>query len=40
MLVEQIEGDVGSDLHYLHINGTVIGDMVGLFIAVIKYLIL
>lgn len=36
-LVEQIEGKVGSDLQYIRLNGAVVGGLVGILIATVKY---
>lgn len=36
-LVEKIELEVGKDLQYIRINGTIIGGLVGLTIAVARY---
>lgn len=38
-LVEQIEGKVGSDLQYIRLNGAVVGGLVGILIATVKYAI-
>lgn len=38
-LVEQIEGKVGSDLQYIRLNGAVVGGLVGIMIATVKYFI-
>ncbi|WP_432671243.1 DUF445 domain-containing protein [Flavobacterium sp. SM2513] len=38
-LVEQIEGKVGNDLQYIRLNGAVVGGLVGIMIAAVKYLI-
>lgn len=38
-LVEQIEGKVGSDLQYIRLNGAVVGGLVGILIATVKFAI-
>ena len=38
-LVEQIEGKVGNDLQYIRLNGAVVGGLVGIAIATVKYFI-
>lgn len=38
-LVEQIEGKVGSDLQYIRLNGAVVGGLVGIAIASVKFFI-
>lgn len=38
-LVEQIEGKVGNDLQYIRLNGAVVGGLVGIFLATIKYFV-
>ena len=38
-LVEQIEGKVGSDLQYIRLNGAAVGGLVGILIALVKYMI-
>lgn len=38
-LVEQIEGKVGNDLQYIRLNGAVVGGLVGVLIATVKYFI-
>lgn len=38
-LVEQIEGKVGSDLQYIRLNGAVVGGLVGILIATVKYFV-
>ena len=37
-LVEELERHVGADLQYIRINGTVVGGLVGLAIAVVTRL--
>ena len=38
-LVEQIEGKVGNDLQYIRLNGAVVGGLVGIVLASIKYFV-
>lgn len=38
-LVQQIEGKVGNDLQYIRLNGAVVGGLVGIFIATVKFII-
>lgn len=37
-LVEQIEGKVGNDLQYIRLNGAVVGGLVGVLIATLRFL--
>lgn len=38
-LVQQLEDKVGTDLQYIRLNGAVIGGLVGMFIAIINFLL-
>jgi uncharacterized membrane-anchored protein YjiN (DUF445 family) len=38
-LVEQIEGKVGNDLQYIRLNGAVVGGLVGILIATVKFMV-
>lgn len=37
-LVEQIEARVGNDLQYIRLNGAVVGGIVGMLLAVVRWL--
>ena len=38
-LVEQIKGKVGNDLQYIRLNGAVVGGLVGIAIATLKFIV-